>query len=113
MTEQEWLRCRDALTMFDFLHREQGRIPGAPPFRTRRIGWIGLRRVQVSERKLVLFRVGCVRRAWHPVPPPAAPPRAQAAGPVGARRGGPAAADGAAAPARRAPPRAAPPTANV
>jgi hypothetical protein len=62
MTEEEWLRGRDGRALYEALRDEQA------SFRTRWLGWIGIRRFRVSERKLRLFCCACCRRIFDLIP---------------------------------------------
>jgi hypothetical protein len=62
MTEEEWLTGRDGRALYESLRDEQA------SFRTRWLGWIGVRRFQVSERKLRLFCCACCYRIFDLIP---------------------------------------------
>lgn len=62
MTEEDWLKCDNAETLYAFLR------DATVQFKTRWQGWKAVQRFPVSERKWKLFLVACCRRILHLVP---------------------------------------------
>jgi hypothetical protein len=62
MTEEEWLTGTDGQALYSALRDE------TTSFRTRWLGWIGVRRFRVSERKRRLFCCACCYRIFDLIP---------------------------------------------